>query len=48
VLLATPLATDVIKGEFTISTAIVSGLGLLLLALGILVAFGRRNRPLED
>ncbi|HWE45392.1 MAG TPA: hypothetical protein VG407_05135 [Caulobacteraceae bacterium] len=48
VLLATPLATDVIKGEFTVSTAIVSGLGLLLLALGILVAFGRRDRQVED
>ena len=48
VLLAAPLATDVIKGEFTISTAIVSGLGLLLLALGILVAFGRRDRSSED
>jgi hypothetical protein len=43
VLMATPLATDVLLGQFQLSTAVVSGLGLLLLALGILVAFGRKH-----
>ena len=44
VLLATPLATDTLKGEWGLTTALVSGLGLLLLAVGILVAFGRRGQ----
>ncbi len=43
VLLATPLATDALKGEWSMSTAVISGLGLLMLALGILVAFGRKR-----
>jgi hypothetical protein len=47
VLLSTPLARDVLTGDWQFSTAVASGLGLLLLALGILVAFGRRSRPAE-
>src|SRR5215469_6804670 len=39
ILLSTPLATDVLTNQWQISTAVVSGLGLLTLALGILVAF---------
>jgi hypothetical protein len=43
VLLATPLSQAVITNEWQWSTAAVSGLGLLALALGLLVAVGRRN-----
>lgn len=47
VLMSTPLAHAVLNDEWGISTAAVGGLGLLTLALGIGVAFGRRD-PVED
>jgi hypothetical protein len=43
VLMSTPLAHAVLNDEWGFSTAAVSGLGLLTLALGIGVAFGRRD-----
>src|ERR1700747_1543906 len=43
VLMSTPLAQAVLTDEWGFSTAAVSGLGLITLALGILVAFGRRD-----
>jgi hypothetical protein len=47
VLMSTPLAHAVLNDDWGFSTAAVSGLGLLTLALGIAVAFGRRDAP-ED
>ena len=43
VLMSTPLAQAVLTDEWGFSTAAVSGLGIITLALGILVAFGRRD-----
>ena len=43
ILLSTPLAQAVLTNEWRISTAAVSGMGLLTLALGVLVAFSRRE-----
>jgi hypothetical protein len=43
VLMSTPLAQAVLNDQWGFSTAAVSGLGLITLALGILVALGRRE-----
>jgi len=48
VLLSTPLAIAVLTGDWQISTAAVSGMGVLTLGLGWLVALTRRNHPQED
>ena len=49
ILLSTPLAQAVLTNEWKFSTAAVSGMGLLTLALGVLVALGRREaRSAED
>lgn len=45
VLFSTPLAQAVLTNEWEITTAAISGLGLVLLLLGILVAWGRRGSP---
>jgi hypothetical protein len=46
ILLSTPIATAVLTSHWALSTAAVGGLGLLVLTLGVLVAFGRlRGRP---
>ena len=44
VLLSTPLALAVLTGNWEISTAAVSGMGVLTLALGWLVALTRKGR----
>lgn len=43
VLFSTPLAQAVLTNTWEISTAAVSGLGLVLLLLGVLVAFSRKG-----
>ena len=43
VLLSTPLALAVLTGNWEISTAAVSGMGILTLALGWLVALARKS-----
>ena len=52
ILLSTPLAAAVLTNQWQFSTAAVSGMGLLTLALGVIVALGRRdlaaNRSTED
>jgi hypothetical protein len=51
ILLSTPLAQAVLTNEWKFSTAAVSGMGLLTLALGVIVALGRRDlatRSTED
>lgn len=47
VLMSTPLAQAVLNDQWGFSTAAVSGLGLITLALGVLVALGRRAEPEE-
>ena len=44
VLLSTPLALAVLTGNWELSTAAVSGMGVLTLALGWLVALTRKGR----
>lgn len=48
ILLSTPLAIAVLTGNWALSTAAVSGMGILTLALGVLVAMTRRNRPAAE
>ncbi|MFN3353106.1 MAG: hypothetical protein ACK4Z5_05810 [Brevundimonas sp.] len=48
VLLSTPLAIAVLTGDWEISTAAVSGMGVLTLALGWLVALTRRKASLDE
>lgn len=48
VLLSTPLAIAVLTGDWEISTAAVSGMGVLMLALGWLVALTRRRESLDE
>ena len=48
VLLSTPLALAVLTGNWEISTAAVSGMGLLTLALGWLVALARKGRSHDE
>jgi len=48
VLLSTPLAIAVLTGDWEISTAAVSGMGLLTLALGWLVALTRKITPRDE
>jgi hypothetical protein len=43
VLFSTPLAQAVLTNEWSITTGAVSGLGLILLLLGVLVAWGRKG-----
>lgn len=43
VLMSTPLAQAVLNDQWGFSTAAVSGLGMITLGLGILVALGRRE-----
>lgn len=43
ILLSTPLAQAVLTNTWQFSTAAVSGMGLLTLALGVIVALGRRD-----
>jgi len=45
ILLSTPLAIAVLTGDWQLSTAAVSGMGLLTLGLGWLVALTRRHLP---
>jgi hypothetical protein len=45
ILLSTPLAIAVLTGDWQLSTAAVSSMGLLTLALGWLVALTRRHSP---
>jgi hypothetical protein len=45
ILMSTPLAQAVLTNDWAISTAAVSGLGLIILALGVLVAFSRKSAP---
>jgi hypothetical protein len=45
ILLSTPLAIAVLTGDWQLSTAAVSSMGLLTLALGWLVALTRRHAP---
>jgi hypothetical protein len=48
VLLSTPLALAVLTGNWEISTAAVSGMGVLTLALGWLVALTRKGRSHDE
>lgn len=48
VLLSTPLAIAVLTGDWEISTAAVSSMGLLTLALGWIVALTRPNKAGRD
>ena len=48
VLLSTPLAIATLTGDWQLSTAAVSGMGILTLALGWLVALTRKNRPQDE
>jgi len=48
ILLSTPLAQAVLTNEWAFSTAAVSGLGLVTLALGVIVAFSRRRDETAD
>ncbi len=48
VLLSTPLALAVLTGDWEWSTAAVSGMGVLTLALGWLVALTRRDEDSSD
>jgi hypothetical protein len=48
VLMSTPLAHAVLNDEWSFTTAAVSGIGLLTLAIGIVVAYGRRDPASED
>jgi hypothetical protein len=48
VLLSTPLAIAVLTGDWQLSTAAVSSMGLLTLALGWVVAWTRGPRSLEE
>ncbi len=48
VLLSTPLALAVLTGNWEISTAAVSGMGILTLALGWVVALTRKARSHDE
>jgi len=48
VLLSTPLAIAVLTGNWELSTAAVSSMGLLTLALGWIVALTRRPKPQDE
>lgn len=48
VLLSTPLAIAVLTGNWELSTAAVSGMGILTLALGWLVALTRRDKRQDE
>jgi hypothetical protein len=48
VLLSTPLALAVLTGNWELSTAAVSGMGVLTLALGWLVALTRKGRSHDE
>ncbi len=48
VLLSTPLALAVLTGNWEISTAAVSGMGILTLALGWVVALTRKTRSHDE
>ncbi|MES2833908.1 MAG: hypothetical protein V4707_04265 [Pseudomonadota bacterium] len=48
VLLSTPLAIATLTGDWQLSTAAVSGMGILTLALGWLVALTRKPRPQDE
>lgn len=48
VLLSTPLAIAVLTGDWQFSTAAVSGMGVLTLALGWLVALTRKGKPQDE
>jgi hypothetical protein len=45
ILMSTPIAQAVLSNEWAVSTAAVSGLGVITLALGVLVAFSRKAAP---
>ena len=48
VLLSTPLAIATLTGDWQLSTAAVSGMGFLTLALGWLVALTRKGKPQDE
>jgi hypothetical protein len=48
VLLSTPIATAVLMNAWDMSTAVVSGLGVATLILGLLVAFTRKSESNAD
>ncbi|MBU1326481.1 MAG: hypothetical protein KKA37_08520 [Alphaproteobacteria bacterium] len=48
VLLSTPLALAVLTGNWELSTAAVSGMGVLTLALGWVVALTRKSRSHDE
>ncbi len=48
VLLATPVANAVMSSEWTFSTTVVSGFGILTLAFGLLIAFVRKSESNAD
>jgi hypothetical protein len=48
VLLSTPLAIAVLTGDWQFSTAAVSGMGVLTLALGWLVALTRKDKRTDE
>lgn len=48
VLLSTPLAIATLTGDWQLSTAAVSGMGILTLALGWLVALTRKGKPQDE
>ncbi|MFN4092638.1 MAG: hypothetical protein ACK4FG_07060 [Brevundimonas sp.] len=48
VLLSTPLAIATLTGDWQLSTAAVSGMGILTLALGWLVALTRKDKRDEE
>jgi hypothetical protein len=48
ILLSTPLAIAVLTGDWQLSTAAVSSMGLLTLVLGWVVALARRPKGLDE
>ena len=48
VLLSTPLAIATLTGDWQLSTAAVSGMGILTLALGWLVALTRKDKRTDE
>ena len=48
ILLSTPLAIAMLTGDWQLSTAAVSSMGLLTLALGWVVALTRRGKPQDE
>jgi len=48
VLLATPVATAVLTNTWNLSTAVVSGFGVLTLLFGLLIAFVRKSESNAD